>query len=123
MIYLGKLLTKDDLKIFFFNSDGVTPIDPYHVVYTIFDCTHGGQEIIRQTINSVPMKFDHGSYFVPIHLHPKIFRPGHYVIQWSYKKFEDSELQMITQSFDVVTPTSYAGEFCKSTYANERIIM
>jgi hypothetical protein len=123
MIYLGKLLTKEDLNVFFYNSDGVMPIDPYYVSYTMFDCTHGRQEIIRQTINSLPMKFDNGSYFVPIHLDPKVFRPGRHIIQWSYKKFQDTELQMVSESFDVIMPTKYAGEFCRSTYAREKIIM
>jgi len=123
MIYLGKLLTKDDLPIFFFNTDGITATDPFYVSYTIFDLTKENQCVIRQTINSKPMCFDVGSYFVPIHLDPKIFRPGKYAIKWSYKKFIDSNLLSTVNTFDIVTPTKYGGEFCRSTYAKDKTIM
>jgi hypothetical protein len=117
MIYLGKQLQKDDLHIFFYR-EGVL-FDPYSVQYTIFDCTTGKEEIIRQTTNSKPMRFDVGSYFVPIHIHPKIFRIGRHIIRWTYKDFIESEIKTSNDQFDVTRPVAYAGEFCRSTYAKE----
>jgi len=122
MIYLGKLLTKDDLKIFFFDIDGVMPIDPAVVSYTIFDLTHNKKEIIRQTINSKPMRYDIGHYFVPIHLDPLIFRTGRHLIQWAFKRFTDLDTQMVNDTFDITRPTYWAGEFCNVPYAVDKTI-
>jgi hypothetical protein len=122
MIYLGKLLTNRDLKIFFFDIDGVTPVDPYYVSYTMFDLTHNKKEIISQTINNKPMKFDHGSYFAPIDLDPKVFRPGRHLIQWSFKRFSYNNIELMNATFDITRPTYWAGEFCKMPYAVDRTV-
>jgi len=120
MIYLGKLLKKDDITIAFYADDidsaGIA-IDPFLVTYTIFDCTHGKSEVIRQTINSVPMRYDTGKYFVPLKIDPQVFRVGRHKIEWVYKRFEDYPLQTSLGEFDIVRDASYSGEFCRSVYA------
>ncbi|MDO8640932.1 MAG: hypothetical protein Q7R33_05260 [Nitrosarchaeum sp.] len=118
MIFLGKLLTKDDIKIFFYNSNHQL-IDPFYVSYTVFDLTTGKQEIIRQTINSKPMRFDTGSYFVPLKLHPIIFRVGRHIVKWAFKQYDDSMLMRESQEFDITRPAEYAGEYCLSKYVKE----
>lgn len=146
MIYLGKLLKENDLHIFFyadsiassgdhdvlntltdtlstFQSSNRTfvPIDPFYVSYTIIDNTHRKNEIIRQTVNSKPMKFATGFYYVPIRISPRLFNIGRHYIQWSFKRFCDSALFMKKDSFDVVRPAAYSGEFCRSTYAKDYV--
>lgn len=124
MIYLGKLLKENDITISFVADDidsaGIA-IDPYLVTYTIFDCTHGKSEIIRQTINSVPMKYDTGKYFVPLKIDPRIFRIGRHCIEWTYQRFIDYPLQTSKGQFDVVRDAHYSGEFCRSTYAQLQV--
>jgi hypothetical protein len=115
MIYLGKLLTKDDLKAFIYCRDVI--VDPFGILYTIFDCTTGKQEVIRQTINSKPMRFDVGSYFVPLHIHPKIFRIGKHLIRWQVQQYSNSVIQQAGEEFEITRPPAYAGEFCISKYA------
>lgn len=116
MIYLGKLLTKDDLNVFLYHNDVI--VDPFDISYTIFDCTTGKQEVIRQTINSKPMRFDVGSYFVPLHIHPKIFRVGKHLVRWKVQQYSNSLIQQAVEEFDVTRPPAYAGQFCKSKYAS-----
>jgi hypothetical protein len=93
------------------------PFDPYYVSYTIIDNTRCKNEIIRQTINSKPMKFDKGFYYAPIKISPRIFRIGRHYIVWSFRRFCDSALFTKKDSFDVIRPANYSGEFCRSTYA------
>jgi len=98
-------------------------IDPYYVSYTIFDCTQGQQEIIRQTINSRPLRYDTGIYYAGIKLHPNIFRIGRHIIQWSYKRYAESNLRKESSSFDVIRTAHYSGEFCKSSYSQDKIVL
>lgn len=114
MIYLGKLLQKDDLPIFVYNNDVL--IDPYYISYSICDCTTGKCERIRQTLNSIPMRFDVGSYFIPIHLDPLIFRVGRHVVRWVVQKYFDSSKIQSSNEFYVSRSPFYSGEFCRSTY-------
>jgi len=114
MIYLGKLLEKDDLHVFIYS--GATLVDPYSITYTMFDCTQGKQEIIRQTINSKPMKFDTGSYFVPIKLDPKVFRIGRHLIRWSVMEIAGGSVQQATNDFAITRPPYFSGEFCNMKY-------
>jgi hypothetical protein len=114
MIYLGKLLKQDDIKVFTYN--GTELIDVDYITYVIYDCTTGKQEVIRQTENSVPMRFDVGSYFVPLHLDPKIFRVGRHRVRWQVKQFSDSIMQQATDEFDIIRRPMYNGDFCKQPY-------
>lgn len=99
----------------------LVPIDPYYISYTIIDNTHQKNEIIRQTVNSKPMKFATGFYYVPIRISSRLFNVGRHYIQWSFKRFCDSPLFTKKDSFDVVRPAAYSGEFCKSTYAKDYV--
>jgi len=123
VIYLGKLLKENDINIFFSadnqSGDGTVSIDPYCVLYTIYDCTTGKAEIIRQTINSKAMRFDTGHYFVPLKLHPRIFRVGRHKIEWMYKRFLESSLRREMMQFDITRTAHFSGEFCRSVYVND----
>lgn len=98
-------------------------VDPYYVSYTIYDCTQGLQEIIRQTINTKPLRHDTGVYYAGIKLHPRIFRVGRHIIQWSYKRFPESNLRKESISFDIIRTAHYSGEFCKSQYSTDKCII
>ena len=129
MIYLGKLLTKDDLSISFYtdqqgSSDGSSIlVDPFLVAYTVYDCSSGIQEIIRQTINSNPIRCDTGIYYAGIKLHPSIFRLGRHVIQWTFKRYPESSMRSESRTFDVVRRAHYSGEYCRTTYVNDKIVL
>jgi len=62
------------------------------------------------------MKFDIGSYFVPLRIDPLIFRVGRHIIQWNIKQYYDSAINTYLQDFYVSRQAFYAGEFCRSTY-------
>jgi len=96
-------------------TQSLTLVDPYYVSYTIFDNTQGKKEIIRQTINSIPMRYDTGIYYVPIKLHPRIFRVGSHIIEWSCRRFMNSNLRIVTDEFKITRNAAYAGEFCQSS--------
>jgi hypothetical protein len=111
-------------------SQSLTLVDPYYVSYTIFDNTQGKKEIIRQTINSIPMRYDTGIYYVPLKLHPKIFRVGSHIIEWSFRRFADNSLGMtsdsaiarnasslrtMTDEFMITRNAAYSGEFCQTS--------
>jgi len=96
-------------------NQSLTLIDPYYVSYTIFDNTYGKKEIIRQTINSIPMRYDTGIYYVPLKLHPRIFRVGNHIIEWSFRRFESSSLRTMTDGFNIARSAAYAGEFCQTS--------
>ena len=116
MIFLGKTLTKDDLPIFIYSNGQL--VDPCSITYTIFDCTTGKSEIIRQTINSKPMKFDKGCYFIPLRLNSQIFRTGRHIVQWQVKQYSDSDVQQVIKDFDIIRPAHFAGEFSNAKYPN-----
>lgn len=135
MIYLGKLLRENDLNIFLYADKEVfmthtnttelelTLVDPFYLSYTIFDCTTGQQEIIRQTINSKPLRYDTGIYYAGIKIHPQLFRVGRHIIQWSYKRYPESNLRKDSYTFDVMRATHYAGEYCRSNYSKDKIVL
>jgi len=124
VIYLGKLLKENDLNIFFLVKDqsGTISIDPYCVLYTIYDCTHNKSEVIRQTINSKAMRFDIGHYYVPLKLHPRIFHVGRHKIEWMYKRFPESNMRRQIMQFDISRNAHFSGEFCKSVYSENSAI-
>ena len=115
MIWLGKLLTKDDIHVFTY--DGAVLIDVDYIRYTIYDFTTGLQEVIRQTENSEPMRYDVGSYFVPLKLDPKVFRVGRHLVRWQIKKYFHTPLEQAMDEFDIARAAQYNGDFCKQQYA------
>jgi len=100
-----------------YTERGLKPFDPYFVSYTIFDLTHGKEELIRHTTNSKPMRYGIGHYWVPLKINPRFFRIGRHLIKWEFKQYFDSEIQVSTEEFDIVRPAAFSGEFCASTYA------
>jgi len=98
-------------------EQGLVAFDPYFVAYTIYDCTHGKEEIIRQTTNSKPMRADVGHYWAPFKVDPKLFRVGRHIIKWEYKRYFDSELEASASMFDITRPAAYSGEFCNTSYS------
>jgi len=94
------------------------PVDPHHISYTIVDCAHGHEEIIRQTINSRPMRAGKGHYFAPIKIDPKLFRIGRHLVLWHVRKYHDGTMELIVQEFDVVRQSHWSGEFSNSTYSD-----
>lgn len=98
---------------------GLVPLDPCFISYTIVDCTHGREEIIRETMNSRPMRSAKGLYFAPLKIDPKLFTVGRHLILWHVKRHVDSQLEMFVQEFDVTRQASYSGEFSRSTYSTK----
>jgi hypothetical protein len=135
VIYLGKLLRENDLNIFLYankevlmndvNSTDIelTFIDPFDISYTIFDCTHGRQEIVRQTINSKPLRHETGIYYAGIKVSPQIFSVGRHIIQWTFKRYPESNLRRESCTFDIVRTAHYVGEFCQSSYSKDKIVL
>ena len=116
MIYIGKLLEQTDLDVYIYYNNAL--IDPFSIFYSIFDCTKGKSELIKQTAHSQPMRFDIGSYFVPIRINPILFTTGRHLVKWQIQQNQGDEIKQVTEEFDVVRTANYAGEFFKSTYAN-----
>lgn len=101
-------------------TSGLRPFDPYFISYTIIDCTHGREEVIRSTINSRPMKFQDGGYFAPFKVDPVYFRIGRHLILWQYRRYFDSTLESTVQDFNISRQAAYSGEFCASQYAEDK---
>jgi hypothetical protein len=87
-IRIGTTLTCDDLFILFYDQCQEPPVatDPYEVFYYISRCMTGycGQEILTDTVDSVPLRNDVGKYYVPEL--PSDLEPGKYRLHWIFRE-------------------------------------
>ena len=114
-LYIGQQLTKDDLKIFIRDENGIY-ISPFSITYTILkqapDFTERAcliDEPIKETINTIPIPFGIGKFFAAWTM-PKDTTIGSYKIQWNIKRYSDSPIIQESQEFDIVVQTCISAE-------------
>ena len=101
-------LTKNDLDVYILDENG-NLFDPYSITYTIYRSISNSfnlgcsEEILLETLNSVPIPFGIGKYFAPWQM-PKDISIGNYRIKWDVKKFIDSPIISEVEEFNIILP-------------------
>ena len=106
-IYKGKVLTKDDLKIFIQDQEG-NYISPFSITYTIYrvlsdqfrnqEC---GEEPVKEAIDTTPLPFGIGKFFAAWDS-ARDLGIGSYRIKWNIARFSDSPLVEVVEDFDII---------------------
>ena len=107
-IYRGQdPLTKDDLNVYILDDAG-NYFSPFSITYSIYhshynsfdlDCS---EELILETLNSVPIPFGIGKFFAPWQM-PTDISLGNYRIKWDVKKYIDSPILSSEEEFQIVS--------------------
>jgi hypothetical protein len=122
-IYRSKVLTKDDLNIFIYNTDGVTFFNPFSITYTIYHTVYDqfnienyvenyaddeglfnqekGEEPVREAIDLIPVPFGIGKFFAAWQMSEDI-TVGGYRIKWHIRKFSDTPILQAVEVFQII---------------------
>lgn len=107
VIFKGKNLTKDDLKVFIQDQDNVF-FNPFSITYTIyrvisdrFENQECGEEPVLETVDLIPLPFGSGRFFAAWEQAHDL-EIGKYRIKWNVARFSDSPLQEYVQDFEIV---------------------
>ena len=101
-------LTKNDLDVYILDENGHL-FDPFSITYTIYHSVSNSfnlacsEEMLLETLNSVPIPFGIGKYFAPWQM-PKDIDVGNYRIKWDVKKFIDSTIISEVEEFNIILP-------------------
>jgi hypothetical protein len=97
----GTTLGCDQLKILFYNNCQNPPVlqDPLEVYYAIskVKSTLCGEEIIRETIDSTPLRSGIGKYYVPVL--PSNLEVGKYKVRWKFRQSDECTFSEICDEF------------------------
>ena len=104
-----QILTKDDLKVFVQDGNG-NLINPFSITYSIYHIISHysfynqscGEELILETLNSVPIPFGIGKFFAPWVM-PKDIELGHYRIKWVAQQYADSPMVEEPMEFEIIS--------------------
>ena len=110
VLYKSQILTKDDLNIFLYDSNG-NFFNPFSITYTIYHITSNkfynqecSEEPLKETISTTPIPFGIGQYFAPWSM-PNDLTIGKYRIKWNIRQFVDSPTYQEIEEFDVIYKT------------------
>jgi hypothetical protein len=101
-------LTKDDLNVFILDENGDL-FDPFSITYTIYHSVSNSfdlscsEEMLLETLNSVPVPFGIGEFFAPWQM-PQDIDVGNYRIKWDVKKFIDSPIISEVEEINIILP-------------------
>jgi len=101
-------LTKDDLNVFILDENGDL-FDPFSITYTIYHSVSNSfdlscsEEMLLETLNSVPIPFGIGEFFAPWQM-PQDIDVGNYRIKWDVKKFIDSPIISEVEEINIILP-------------------
>jgi hypothetical protein len=98
--YQGQQLQPTDLNIITRDVTGV-PVDPYYIVYSLFDYTTG-IEVLIGSPNQIPASTGVGQYYVSTVI-PLDANIGDWVVRWNFNETPTSPLVEVVQNFNVVT--------------------
>lgn len=94
--YRGQQLGREDLTIFFTNSNGV-PANAAEISYALYDFTTS-QEVLLGSNQRKPQNPSVGEYFASL-LIPLDANLGSYRIRWTFKEILGSPAQQVVQEF------------------------
>ena len=95
----GQTLTEDDLKIIIRDSTGI-PVDPYAIIYSLFDNTTGMQVLIGDP-DRIPATTGVGQYHVSATL-PLDANIGDWLVRWNFRESPTAPLVEVVQEFNIV---------------------
>lgn len=98
--YQGYQLQAGDLNIIIRDVSGV-PVDPYYIVYSLFDYTTG-VEVLIGSPNIIPATTGVGQYYASMVI-PLDANIGDWIIRWDFNETPTSPLVEVVQNFNVVT--------------------
>jgi hypothetical protein len=98
--YQGQQLQPSDLNIVIRDVSGV-PVDPYYIVYSLFDYTTG-IEVLIGSPNQIPASTGVGQYYVGTVI-PLDANIGDWIVRWNFNETPISPLVEVVQNFNVVT--------------------
>lgn len=105
-LYKGMELTKEELNVYILDSVNGQYYSPAYITYSIYRVHRNNntccEELILETLNSVPIPFGIGKFFAPWNM-PKDIEIGAYRIKWNIKKFDDSEMIEEPEEFEIVS--------------------
>lgn len=114
-LYKGQTLTKDDLNIYIQDETGQY-VSPFSITYTIYwrVVSYSGQiafneEVLRETIDTVPIPFGIGKFFAAWNM-PQDIRIGKYRIKWNIKRYPDTPILQRTEEFEIVARSCLSAE-------------
>lgn len=99
-------LTKNDLNVFIYDED-TNFFSPFSITYSIYRSNSNqfdlacSEELLLETLNSVPIPFGIGQFFAPWQM-PKDIGIGKYRIKWDVKRFSDSPIQSEAEEFQII---------------------
>jgi hypothetical protein len=110
VVYKSQVLTKDDLNIFLYDSNGAF-FNPFSIVYTIYHVISDpfynqecAEEPLVETLQTTPIPFGIGKYFAAWSM-PHDLEIGKYRIKWEVRQFPDSPIYQEIEEFDVINKT------------------
>lgn len=106
-IYSGKILSKDDLKIFVQDQNNLY-FNPFSITYSIYRVLFDnytnvvvGDEPVLEAVDCVPIPFGIGKFFAAWDK-AKDLSIGQYKIKWNIAKFSDSPVTQYVENFEVI---------------------